>query len=656
MNDFVPRILVVDDEQHICESLNLLLRRQGYAITTASSGKEAIQLLAGGDFDLLLLDMILPDINGYQILEYVTGLQKDLLTIVITGNASIDSAVNALRKGAYDYLKKPFEYEELLKRVGNALHHKKLALDKQIISGKLLSTEYRYQHLVQNSPDIIYILDADGRFTFVNAAVHRLLGFMPESLYGRPFSDIVHEDDRERIPVCISTSKFPADESVPLQLKLRIQGDEDRFKFFEITHTRLNLNLMPINVSEETDVIYGIARDITYRKQLETQLVQAKKMEALGNLASGIAHDFNNVLMGIMGYASLMLSELSPDHPHYAKLQSIEQHVRSGANLTRQLLNFAKGKTGDVAPVNLNELLEKTAQMFGRTKKELTIIQRFDPSLWAAAVDAGQIERVFLNLYLNAWQAMPNGGTLTLATENRNLTNASAEIYRLPPGRYVAITVSDTGVGMEEEVVQRIFEPFFTTKEPENGTGIGLASVYGIIKNHKGSISVTSRKGHGTTFTILLPATDMPARCEETPVGVLLPGTETVLLVDDEQTMLDVGVEILEAMGYTVLSARSGAEALRQYEDQGHLIDIIIADLIMPEMNGQELCAEIRRRNPSAKILISSGYGIEGEASDSLRTICDGFIQKPFAMTELSQKLREILDRQPSVQKPLFTQ
>ena len=655
MNDYVPHILVVDDEQHICETLKVLLRRQGYIITTAFSGKETIQLLATEDFDLLLLDMILPDINGYQILEYIAGLQKDLLTIVITGNASIDSAVNALRKGAYDYLKKPFEYEELLKRVGNALQHKKLARDKQIITGKLLSTEHRYQHLVQHSPDIIYILDAAGRFTFVNATVHRLLGFVPESLYGRPFTDIVYDDDRERIIGFLSGSHFPVDESVPIQLKLRIQGNGDRFKFFEITHIRLNL--MPSNASEETDVIYGIARDITYRKQLETQLLQAKKMEALGALASGIAHDFNNVLMGIMGYASLMLSELDSNHPHYAKLQSIEQHVRSGANLTRQLLNFARGKTGDVVAVNLNELLEKTAQMFGRTKKELTIIQQLDPSLWAAAVDAGQIERVFLNLYLNAWQAMPGGGTLKLATENRTLTNAAAEIYRLPPGRYVAITATDTGIGMEEEVMQRIFEPFFTTKESENGTGIGLASVYGIIKNHKGAISVTSRKGHGTTFTILLPATDMPARSDETPLGTLLPGTETVLLVDDEQTMLDVGVEILEAMGYRVISAQSGAEALKQYEAQGSLIDIIIADLIMPEMNGKDLCAEIRRRNPFAKILISSGYGVEDEGADCLQNICDGFIQKPFAMTELSQKLREILDREkPSEQKPLFTQ
>lgn len=644
MTAYVPQILIVDDEPHICESLRVLLLRQGYAITTAGSGKEAVQMMAGREFDLLLLDMIMPDMSGYQILDYIASSPRDMLTIVITGNASIDSAVAALRKGAYDYLKKPFEYEELLKRVGNALHHKKLSVEKKIIDGKLARAEERYQYLVQHSPDIIYILDAHGVFTFVNGTVERLLGFRPDALCGQPFTAIVHDDDVERASRCCAHVHR---EQQRMEMKFRVRGAGDRYRIFAVTHTPIEAP--GADDPEKIRGTYGVARDITERKQLEDQLAQAKKMEALGALAGGIAHDFNNVLMGIMGYTSLMLAELDRAHPQYAKLQSIEQHVRSGAALARQLLNFARGRTGEVLPVNLNELLDKTSQMFSRTKRELVVQRRFDPELAAAAVDPGQMEQVFLNLFLNAWQAMPGGGRLTIATENRILDHADAEAVGLLSGRYVAVTVSDTGVGMDEEVMQHIFEPFFTTKESERGTGLGLASVYGIIKNHNGTIRVASRKGAGTTFTILLPATDLPAVCEETTPYSILPGTETVLLVDDEQTMLDVGVEILEAIGYTALSARSGAEALERYADPDKPIDAVIVDLIMPEMNGEELCREIRRRNPAAKILLSSGYSIEGETATALSSICNGFLQKPFALTDLSRKLREILDGPPSL-------
>jgi PAS domain S-box-containing protein len=645
MTSYIPRILIVDDEPHICDSLKLLLQRQGYDITTANSGKEAVQLLAELGFDLLLLDMVIPDMNGYQILDYVNGCQYDLLTIVITGNASIESAVTALRKGAYDYLKKPFEYEELLKRVGNALQHKKLAVEKKIINGKLVRSEERYQYLVQNSPDLIYILDADGRFTFANITVQRVLGFAPDYLQDKPFAAIVHEDDAPRAGCCITAQQGQRTETVHMQLKFRLNESSDRFKLFEIEHTPIELT--PPDAPDKVFGTYGVARDITYRKQLEDQLHHAKKMEAIGTLAGGIAHDFNNILMGIMGYTSLILAELDAAAPYYAKLQSIEQHVRSGANLTRQLLGFARGGKYDVRPVNINDVLEKTSQMFGRTKKEISIRSTYEPALWTVEVDTGQIEQVLLNLYVNAWHAMPEGGCLFVATENIVVAESLAEQFSLPRGDYVRITVRDTGIGMDEETRQRVFEPFFTTKGSELGTGLGLASAYGIIKNHSGNISVASQKGQGTTFTIFLPATTKPVAQEETPAGVILPGTETVLLVDDEQTMIDVSIEILEALGYTAMAALSGREALLTYAGNNGSIDIVIADLIMPEMGGGELCQQIRALNPRAKILISSGYSIEGDAAKALRQHCNGFIQKPFAIRDLSHKLREILDAPP---------
>jgi len=639
---YIPRILIVDDEPHICESLKLLLKRQGYDIYTANSGREAVDLLAGHPVDLLLLDMVIPDMNGYQIMDHVHQAGYDLLTIVITGNASIESAVSALKKGAYDYLKKPFEYEELLKRVGNALQHKKLTVEKKIINGRLERSEERCQSLVQNSPDIIYILDRQGNFTFINGTAERLLGFAPEDLAGKSFTAIVHEDDEQKAVSFIGEKKPQHLVPTRMLFKFRLNDSADRFKLFETEHSLIELT--PEENSERAFGVYGVARDVTYRRQLEDQLLHAKKMEAIGALAGGIAHDFNNILMGVMGYTSLILSELDQSSPYFSKLQSIEQHVRSGANLTRQLLGFARGGKYDVKPANINDIIEKTSHMFGRTKKEITMTGSFGRDIWAVEVDYGQIEQVLLNLYVNAWQAMPEGGTITITTENSFIDELSAQAAGLPPGRYVKISVRDTGVGMEEEVRQRVFEPFFTTKGTERGTGLGLASAYGIIKNHGGSIAVESRKNQGTTFTIHLPASDKEITAEEMPAGDIVQGTETVLLVDDEEAMIEVGVEILEAIGYTVLTARNGRDALQTYAEHGSDIDISIVDLIMPEMGGGELSEKIRAINPEARVLLSSGYSLEGDMAAPLERVCSGFIQKPFAMKELSRKMREILD------------
>ena len=380
------------------------------------------------------------------------------------------------------------------------------------------------------------------------------------------------------------------------------------------------------------------------RERLEAELQQAQKMEAMGILAGGIAHDFNNLLMAIQGRTSIMLMKKDSSHPDNGHLKGIEDNVESAADLTRQLLGFARGGKYEVKPTDLNELIKKQNRMFGRTKKEITIRGKYGENLWSVDVDQGQIDQVLLNLYVNAWQAMPAGGDLYLETENVALDENYVKPFSVEPGRYVKISVTDTGTGMDKATRAKIFEPFFTTKEMGRGTGLGLASAYGIIKNHGGFINVYSEKGHGTAFNIYLPASEEEIIEEKKAAVDTLRGTETVLFVDDEEMIIEVASEVLENLGYNVLTARSGKEACEIYEKNKEQIDIVLLDMIMPDMSGSDTYDRMKKIDPDIKVLLSSGYSINGQATEIMDRGCNGFIQKPFKMKELSQKLREILD------------
>jgi signal transduction histidine kinase/CheY-like chemotaxis protein len=388
-----------------------------------------------------------------------------------------------------------------------------------------------------------------------------------------------------------------------------------------------------------------LVRELAERKRLELQLLQAEKMEAVGTLAGGIAHDFNNLLMGIQGYTSLMLLGLDTGHPHYEKLKHIEEQVRSGAELTQQLLGFARGGRYEIEPTNLNEMITKTSSMFGRTKKEITIHRRYDSNLWPVEVDRSQIEQVLMNLYVNAWQAMPGGGKLYMDTCNVHLDESRAKASSIIAGRYVKISITDTGVGMDERTKERIFEPFFTTKEMGRGTGLGLATVYGIIKGHKGVINVYSEKDHGTTFNIYLPATEKEAVKKKEYATGPLRGHETILLVDDEKTVREVSRELLERLGYRVISAGGGQEAVEIYRTDKDTIDLVILDMIMPGMSGSETFDRLRDMNSDIKVILSSGYSLNGQARSILDRGCQAFLQKPFTLQALSENLREVLER-----------
>jgi PAS domain S-box-containing protein len=394
-----------------------------------------------------------------------------------------------------------------------------------------------------------------------------------------------------------------------------------------------------------------IIRDITEKvdsenalQQSKMQLVQARNLEAIGTLAGGVAHDFNNLLMGIQGRTSLMMLSCKSSDPYHKHLKGIEECVNNASQLTRQLLGLARGGKYEVKATDLNELLSSTLEMFGRTKKEIRIFTDYGDEIWPVNVDRGQISQVFLNLFVNAWQAMPRGGDLHIKTENMDLVAKQMKILNLQPGKYVRVSVTDTGVGMDKSIQERIFEPFFTTKEKSRGTGLGLASAYGIIKNHNGLITVDSEKGRGSTFHLYLPAGGQAVVREKPTDEKIQNGNETILLVDDEDIVIDIGKELLEELGYTVLIAKNGHDAVTIYQTHQHAVDLVIFDMIMPGMNGGELYDRLKMLNPGVSTILSSGYSIDGQAESIMQKGCDGFIQKPFNLPQIAGKIKEIIE------------
>lgn len=645
---YVPKILIVDDEARMRDSLKVLLSNEGYNIHTGCNGREAIECLNKGSYDIILLDMIMPDMDGYQVMDYLKGKHSDTMVIIMTGHASIDSAVECLKRGAYDYLRKPFDVEQLLARVKNTIDQIKLKKENEVVSERLEVTEQRYRYLVNASPDIIYTLNPDGEITFINGAVESLLGCGAEQLVSEHYTNIIFGDDIDKAKYHFNERRTGSRATSGVELRLKTSNNgHDPEKCLIVELKSMGIYDKLVDETDKTFIgTYGVARDIGDRKHLEVQLLQAQKMEAIGTLAGGIAHDFNNLLMGIMGRISLISYDIDLNHPHYKHLKGIEDMVKGGSELTKQLLGFSMGGKYEVKPIDINELIEKCSDMFGRTRKESRIHTIFQKNVCAVEIDPAQIEQVLLNLFVNAWHAMPGGGDIFIETKNIRLDEEDVINYGIKPGRFVMVSVTDTGVGMGEKTQQHIFEPFFTTKKLGRGTGLGLASVYGIIKNHGGLINVSSKKGEGSTFNFYLPVVEAQI-VKQLPDDIedeILYGTETILLVDDEEMVINVSLEMLNNMGYNVFIARGGKEALETFKKDKDKIALVILDMIMPDLGGSYVYNVLKKIKPDIKVLLSSGYSIDGQASEIMSRNCDGFIQKPFNMIQLSKRIRKILD------------
>ena len=519
-------------------------------------------------------------------------------------------------------------------------------LEREAIKRKQAEEKIRsYQLMVESAHDAIFLKDLKSRYVIANVKTLEAFGLSKEKVIGKNDFEIM--PSKEEAKKNIEDDQFVFATGKPTEitkLMTDIDGKEYWFQAIKVPQFDDKGNIIGL---------VGIARDVTDQKHaeeekrtLEGQLLQAQKLEAIGTLAGGIAHDFNNVLMAIQGYASLMLLHIDSDHPHYQHIKGIEDSVQSAAALTKQLLGFARRGIYDVKPTNVNNLIHKSSEMFGRTRKEIDIHTKCQEDTWPVEVDRSQIEQVLLNLYVNAWHAMPRGGGLYVETTNVVLDEGYTKPFNLEPGNYVKMSVTDSGEGMDEATQQKMFDPFFTTREMSRGTGLGLASAYGIIKSHAGIITVDSKKGQGTTFDIYLPASGKDVVTEEKKLAdEISKGTETVLIVDDEHRVLDVGKKMLEGMGYKVLIARSGKEAIEVHKKHRDEIDLVILDMVMPGMGGGETYDRMKAMDRSLKVLLASGYSINGEASEILKRGGDGFIQKPFNITELSRRIREVFDK-----------
>ena len=521
-------------------------------------------------------------------------------------------------------------------RVFRIVEHWRDITELKKSQASLVESEEKYRLLVENAKEAIFIFQ-DNRFRFSNHQAVELANRIGMPRKGKPIESYIHPDDwHEVAPQLIK--QLNGERAKPRSLIFRLVSKENDAIWVE-------LNTVILTWRERTATL-NFLRDITRDKEFERRFQEAQRMESLGTLAGGIAHDFNNLLMGIQGNVSLMYLDSEDDPSLEEKLKSIEDCVESGSRLTRQLLGFARGGKYVVKPMDMNKILRSSIEMFGRTRKAISIHGDYEPNLWTVVVDGNQIEQVLVNLFLNAWQAMQEGGDLYITSENIVLGESFVKPHDVRPGRYVKISVKDTGIGMDQSIQRRIFEPFFTTHEPGRGTGLGLASAFGIIKNHHGIISVSSRLGKGSNFFIYLPASDKKPKDEIVNQVVVESGSETILLVDDEDYIVDVGKMMLQGLGYTILTANCGKLALDIFLENKERINLVILDLVMPDMGGEAVFNEIRKIRSDIKVLFASGHYMGDQTRALLKTGATDFLQKPFNLRQLSSKIRYILDDQ----------
>lgn len=535
-----------------------------------------------------------------------------------------------------------------LQIIAHATHLAALAIERDRDKIELRAAEDRYRTLVERLPAITYIaeLGAGGPWHYVSPQIESILGFSPEDWLSDPLNWLtdIHSEDREA--VIAEENRFKQTRDL-FHAEYRMFARDGRVLWFRDE----GVMLRDAGGGREL-LMQGVLYDITDHKRLEEQLRQSQKLEAVGQLAGGVAHDFNNLLMVIQAHNERLRDRLTPSDPAHQDTLEIERAVARATSLTQRLLAFSRRQILQLKALDLNTVLSEVAEILGRlipANIELKIVPA--PSLNRVKADSGQMEQVIVNLAVNARDAMPQGGRLTIETRNTELHETCAGSHgRIPPGKYVVLTVSDTGIGMSSDVKAKIFEPFFTTKEPGKGTGLGLAIVYGVVKQTGGWISANSEIGNGTAFDIYFPqvhvedALEEPAFKSEISPAFAARGTETILLVEDQDGIRDLVREFLQKNSYTVLHAVDGNEALQIADKYKHPIHLLLTDVVMPNVGGRELAQRLTQPRPKMKVLFMSGYPDHASWSSELVDDTAAVLQKPFSLDTLARKIRSLLD------------
>jgi two-component system cell cycle sensor histidine kinase/response regulator CckA len=632
------RILVAEDVPDDAALIEQELRRAGLAIATRRVETEAAFRRALQEFapDVILTDHSMPHFTAADALRIAQEAHSEAPVIVVTGSLDEETAVEYLKAGAADYIVK-HHLERLAPAIARALDLKRARAEQAQAEDARRHTEEQYRTLVEGVRDVIFALTPDGAIAALNPAFEAITGWSRAEWLGKPFEGLVH----------------PADVHEALELFGRVLRGEPRpTSQFRVRTRKGEARIVEFSASAQLRDgrlvgILGIGRDATERVLLEQQLRQAQKMEAIGRLAGGIAHDFNNILTAITGYVDLLLEDLPPGDARRHDAQEIRTAADRAAGLTRQLLAFSRQQVLQPRVVGLNGLVADIEKMLRRVLGEdIDLATRLEPALGAVKADPGQLEQVIMNLAVNARDAMPQGGKLTIETANAALDESYArEHFPATPGRYVLLAVSDTGTGMTPEVQAHLFEPFFTTKERGKGTGLGLATVYGIVKQSGGFIWVYTEPSHGSTFKVYLPRVDASVEPREAtaPTGVGR-GTETVLLAEDEAPVRAVARQILERHGYHVIEAPSAEAALdlaRRYS--GH-IHLLLTDVVMPGLSGHDLAKQLAALRPDVRVIYMSGYTDDAITRHGVLEPGLAYVQKPFTPEGIARKVREVLD------------
>jgi PAS domain S-box-containing protein len=628
-----PVILCVDADEAGRYAVGQVLRKAGYRVAEAGSAAEAM-----GQTDrpsLVVLKAGLPDLP---VADLCRRLRADphtapLIVLLADPQRNGDEFV-APADSADAFFVLPVHPAELTAAVTSLLRHKET-------DDRLRESEERFRQMTESIREVFWMSDARSkRLLYVSPAYEEIWGRPCQTLYDNPnaWQETIHPEDRGRI-------------LSDMRKRVKHGGHDTQFRIVRPDGSARWIWDRSFPVRDADGAIYrfvGIAEDITEHKRLEEQFRQSQKMEAVGRLAGGVAHDFNNMLTAIAGYSDLIRADADPSAAVFRNAEEIRKAAERAATLTRQLLAYSRHQVLAPRVIQLNTVAADLEKMLRRLiREEVTLTLRLDRNLRKIEAEPGQLEQVIMNLAVNATDAMPQGGSLTIGTANAELDEAYAWGHAdVQPGGYALLTVADTGHGMTDDVKARLFEPFFTTKEPGKGTGLGLATVYGIVKANGGHIEVESAPGRGTTFKVYLPQvmeTDRPEPRDARPVGPAT-GTETVLLVEDEEVVRNLTRTVLQRNGYRVLEATHGVEALDLCKQYNGPIHLLVTDVVMPHMNGRDLAQRLSRLRPGTKVLFMSGYtgfldeplGIPGGNT--------GFLQKPFAPDALARQVRELLD------------